>query len=228
MAGRLFEYASSPESSPLRLIGPKCAVLAQHRTSSVQPRTNTPKAAKVAHSELSTFSDVDDNDSDQESLSEDVTSVPRSQIRHPRPAVQNGTAKKRRHMRCSEGHPSPAELLQQLDVVERLTSGFHNNCLWFSTRLAMGELIGSMQYSYAAEQASEMGRTEIHRELVRMLPEGDKDAEGLSDSWWAGYRRCELERIYQEEDMMSEPHLYALANLLQRSIIVVDTPLGRA
>ena len=143
MAGRRLEYVSSPECSPLRLTGPQCAVLprlpvVQHSAGHGHA-DRSPAVHWCSRDQVSTVSDVDDDDRDQQPLSEEGE---HSQICHPRPAPQLGKAKRRR-MQCSERDLSAAEILRQLNVVEQVTSGFANNCLWFSTQLAMGMLTGA-------------------------------------------------------------------------------------
>ena len=115
------------------------------------------------------------------------------------------------------------KLLKLLNVVELETSGFENNCLWFSTQLATHELLPSQQHTNEARQASSQGRASIHYECMRAWPSRDEDAKGPNESWWVGKSRSMLSRAYFQRDMMSEPHISALAQLLSRSIIVVDT-----
>lgn len=115
------------------------------------------------------------------------------------------------------------KLLKLLNVVELETSGFENNCLWFSTQLATHELLPSQQHTNEARQASSQGRAYIHYECMRTWPSRDEDAKGPNESWWAGKSRSMLSRVYVQRDMMSEPHISALSQLLRCSIIVVDT-----
>ena len=79
----------------------------------------------------------------------------------------------------------PAELLSQLSVVELPTSGFHNNCLWFSVQRAFRatrKLGATEQYSAHAECSSDCGRAQIHEELLRALPAAADQAEGRNDA----------------------------------------------
>ena len=87
----------------------------------------------------------------------------------------------------------PAELLSQLSVVELPTSGFHNNCLWFSVQRATRKLGATEQYSAHAECSSDCGRAQIHEELLRALPAAADQAEGRDDVWWAGFSRARAE-----------------------------------
>ena len=119
-----------------------------------------------------------------------------------------------------------AEVMDQLDVVEQTTSGFQNNCLWFSTQLAMGRLRVSRQDSEEAQWASSQARLEIHQELERAWPVTDAEAVGPNDSWWAGSTLSELRVTRDRCSMMSEPHLFALAHLLQCKIFGCRYALG--
>ena len=76
----------------------------------------------------------------------------------------------------------PAELLSQLSVVELPTSGFHNNCLWFSVQRATRKLGAKHQYSAHTECSSDCGRAQIHEELLRALPAAADQAEGRNDA----------------------------------------------
>ena len=116
-----------------------------------------------------------------------------------------------------------AEVLHQLDVVELPTSGFQNNCLWFSTRLATGELSARAQYTASAEEASSTGRDQIHSVLRKVWPVRDSQQCGANDTWWAGFSFDRLEAMWGCDAMMSEPHVFALARMLKRTIIVVDS-----
>ena len=122
-----------------------------------------------------------------------------------------------------EHEMSLVQLMDQLGIVEQPTSGFQNNCLWFSTQLAMGRLRVSRQDSEEAQWASSQARLEIHQELERAWPVTDAEAVGPNDSWWAGSTLSELRVTRDRCSMMSEPHLFALAHLLQCKIMVVDT-----
>ena len=99
---------------------------------------------------------------------------------------------------------------QELDVAELQTSGYGNNCLWFSTQLAMGKFTVQDQHSTEQQEASRRGRTRIHSELQRAWPLADKDAEGPTHSWSAGNSRARIKRIYRSQDMMVEAHVFAL------------------
>ena len=80
------------------------------------------------------------------------------------------------------------KLLELLNVVELETSGFENNCLWFSTQLATHELLPSQQHTNEARQASSQGRASIlyttnvcvrGRRAMRML-KGPTNPGGLA------------------------------------------------
>ena len=139
---------------------------------------------------------------------------------------QGGVKRRRtRELRraVSSGAPATvAEVKDQLDVVEQTTSGFQNNCLWFSTQLAMGRLTDSEQYSEEAEAASAQGRQQIYEELERVWPVTDRRVEGPNHSWWAGCSWSSLADINDFQLMMGEAHLFALAHLLQRPIVLVE------
>jgi hypothetical protein len=118
----------------------------------------------------------------------------------------------------------PATLLAQLSVVELSASGYHNNCLWFSVQRAIGQVSADGQYTEAAETASDKGRTQIHQELLRALPAAaDAHIECTNEEWWAGFSRAKAEKVYRDEGMMCEVHVFAYAALMKRPICVVDT-----
>jgi len=148
-----------------------------------------------------------------ESSDDDVVEVPAPASTHPshkelqKPGVP-------RHPRLSV-----AQLLSSLHVVEVDTSGHHNNCLWFSTHLAMGEFDSSDQHSSAVRERSDIGRKSIHDEVMRALPDGT----GRNHVWWAGWSRQRAEQVFKYKMVMGEAHLYACAQLLQMCIVVVDT-----
>ena len=99
-----------------------------------------------------------------------------------------------------EHEMSLVQLMDQLGIVEQPTSGFENNCLWFSTQLAMGRLRVSRQDSEEAQWASSQARLEIHQELERAWPVTDAEAVGPNDSWWAGSAgELPLERKRRED-----------------------------
>ena len=160
----------------------------------------------------------------QSSSSPELREVDESEVN---PKVE---APKRRRVGISDGDVSAPstvpQLLHQLDVVEQPTSGFQNNCLWFSTQVAMGRLTAGKQFSEAGEAASREGRRQIYEELLHAWPVTDVDAVGPNDTWWAGYSLRQIKHIHRSNGMMCEPHLFALANLLQRSIMVVDAHHG--
>ena len=118
----LFEYESPPGSPAISLEG--IAGVHMHRPSCPEPHTKWDAAAAIAA--LGAFSDDDDDDDDgsdgKTSSSEEVTSVPRSQIRHTR-----SPKRKRRRLNLTlREQASPlttSQILQKLDVVELLTSG---------------------------------------------------------------------------------------------------------
>ena len=113
---------------------------------------------------------------------------------------------------------SAAQLMAQLSVVPQKTSGYNNNCLWFSTMLAAGELQCAQQFSVQAEQRSDAGRKAIHDELLRA-----PWMHSRNESWCAGMTLAKAVDIYQRNLMMREVHLFALANLRQQPILVIDT-----
>ena len=117
----------------------------------------------------------------------------------------------------------PATLLAQLNVVELPTSGYNNNCLWFSVQRATAQLSATRQYTAEAECASDKGRTQIHQELIRALPAAANVEKGENFEWWAGFSRARAELVYAHERMMCEPHIFACANMINRPICVVDT-----
>ena len=118
----------------------------------------------------------------------------------------------------------PAALLAQLSVVELDTSGHNNNCLWFSVQRATGQLTAASQHTEAAERASDTGRAQIHKELLRALPAAANAAVlGTNDVWWAGFSRTHAQQVYEEKHMMCEAHVFACASWLNLPIVVVDT-----
>ena len=139
-------YASSPESSPIRFAGPHFHThLLQKRESAALLGTKCAAASSSAIMAAVQDNDGDDsNDSDGETSSSEVEEVQGSQFRCV-------PAPKRKRQRTSawinhgpqHGDSSAvtiSQVLQKLDVVEVQTSGYRNNCLWYSTELAMGAL----------------------------------------------------------------------------------------
>ena len=220
----LFEYDSSEESSPIRL-GSSCA-----RSSPPRKRAHcaAPPSTPGAYAALCAHLHNDDNDDDdvddsivigEKYSSPGCEEIGASELRPANPP-------KRRHARCSDAPLTVDELLQKLNVVELYTSGYQNNCLWFSTQFASGQLGVQAQHSSEVREASIKGRDAIHKEVVCALPgccTSNMDLSGPNDEWWAGYSRNKIENIFTFDLMMAEPHLFALANLLDRSIIVVDS-----
>ena len=84
--------------------------------------------------------------------------------------------------------------------------------------LAAGELQSAQQFSVQAQQRSDAGRKAIHEELLSApwMHSGN-------DSWCAGMTLAEAEDIYERNGMMREVHVFALANLRQQPILVIDT-----
>jgi ribosomal protein S18 acetylase RimI-like enzyme len=200
------DVSSPDDSSPIKLEGPCFHV---HN-----PRK---RAGLVSPPQLS-----DDDGSCLSSSEVQVVEVPavpskRQRQRQSRRRSFSATA------RAVRASLSIDKLLKLLNVVELETSGFENNCLWFSTQLATHELLPSQQHTNKARQASSQGRLHIHYECMRAWPSRDEDAKGPNESWWVGQSRSMLSRVYWQRDMMSEPHISALAQLLRCSIIVVDT-----
>ena len=114
---------------------------------------------------------------------------------------------------------SAAQLMAQLSVVpEEESSGYNNNCLWFSTMLAAGELRCAQQFSEHAEQRSDAGRKAIHDELSRA-----PWMHGVNDTWCVGMTMAKANDIFERKLMMCEIHVFALANLRQQPILVIDT-----
>lgn len=117
----------------------------------------------------------------------------------------------------------PSALLDQLNVIELQTNGYHNNCLWFSVQLATGLLSAPKQFEVYTEQKSDVGRLQIHQELLRALPAATCMQVGTNDVWWAGFSRARAEQVYEQELMMCEAHIFAFASLIRRPICIVDT-----
>ena len=95
---------------------------------------------------------------------------------------QGGVKRRRtRELRraVSSGAPATvAEVKDQLDVVEQTTSGFQNNCLWFSTQLAMGRADSQTQSSTQRRQ-----RQPARREGSRSMRSSSVCGPSPTDGW---------------------------------------------
>ena len=112
--------------------------------------------------------------------------------------------------------------LQSLRLTLVPTNGFKNNCLWFSANIAAGKICSSDQYGYNCQQMSEVGRAHIQEELLRVWPAACDLQAGIQGLWWAGHSRCSIISIFDNHDLMKEPHIYALANLMEMPIAMLD------
>ena len=111
--------------------------------------------------------------------------------------------------------------LQSLRLTLEPTNGFQNNCLWFSANMAAGKICSSDQYGYTCQQMSKVGRARIQEELMRVWPASCDSEVGIAGAWWEGHSRCSINDIFESHDVMKEPHIYALANLMEVSIAVM-------
>lgn len=220
-------YVSSPESSPIRFAGPHFHTHTLQKRESAAP-LGTKCAAASSSAIMAAVHDNDGDDSDGETSSSEVEEVQGSQFR----CVPAAKRKRQRTSAWITRGPqhgvssavTVSEVLQKLDVVEVQTSGYQNNCLWYSTQLAMGALESSTeQYTAAAKRDSSLGRDAIHNELLCALPNCEWNDVGPFYTWWAGQSRSTIQDIYTTDAMMTEVHICARAHLLQRPIVVVDS-----
>jgi hypothetical protein len=114
--------------------------------------------------------------------------------------------------------------LTQLELKEIHTPSFNFNCLAFGCMLSISGGI------VATNQESSTERRLSHEKLLKQLPaEADNDSEvykGLGNdgqTWFFGYDKERLIRIFTERDFMGEAHVCAFAERLQRDIFVLDT-----
>ena len=63
---------------------------------------------------------------------------------------------------------------------------------------------------------------------MQALPANAENGVGCNEEWWAGFSCARAKRVYCNNLMMSEAHVFAFANLMKRPICVVDTRLSAA
>jgi hypothetical protein len=219
------EVCSSPEGSPFKLVGPFVHVHNPGHARGIspsgrQPARVQPKQLVVPLSDDESQLNTDDDEDCVEVLGSNPDNSDRM-VSRKRPHPESSTLDEK------GVRVNLAMLLQQLDVEELPTHGHENNCLWFAAQLALGKLGQLEQFTNSAEAASSIARLTIHEEALRVWPFQRQDAIGDSQTWCAGFSRRRLKRVFSQCLMMGEPHLFALAHLLQCSIIVVDTRLPR-
>ena len=118
-----------------------------------------------------------------------------------------------------------AQLLQKLSLQELATSGYRNNCLWFSVQLATSQLCVTQQFSKEAERQSEHGRAQIHSRLLQDLPAGARACDSNAN-WWVGMSASRAKRIFKDSGMMVEQHVFALATSMNTPIVTIDTRMA--
>ena len=144
------EGESSPGSPSIRLAGPR------YRAHQAGPRAADPRAPGRVGVRAREVVDLDDDDEEEAAVSRYIMDGDRQQWERA------ATRRKKRVRRavCLTGAHA-AGWQQELDVAELQTSGYGNNCLWFSTQLAMGNFTVQDQYSTEKQEASCRGRTLI-------------------------------------------------------------------
>lgn len=192
-------------------------------SSPVELRPN-PQEAKQVH-QVRHVIDVDDDDDSWEGNGSTVVYEREEEVAElvQLPAQQSSKRKKPRLFPSLASRMiPPSQVLGSLGVVEVSTSGYLNNCLWFSTQVAAGNLSVGGQGS--AGVSSMTGRRLIHEELMCALP--TSPTHGANDVWWAGMSHTRAQVIYDANRMMVEAHVYAVANMRKQKVMVVDTRMA--
>ena len=164
------EGESSPGSPSIRLAGPR------YRAHQARPRAADPRAPGRVRVRAREVVDVDDDDDDDDGDQAAVSRYTSSSSELvDGDGQQWGCAAARPKKRVRRAGyltgTDAAGWQQELNVAELQTSGYGNNCLWFSTQLAMGKFTVQDQYSTEQQEASCRGRTLIHSELQRAASE---------------------------------------------------------
>ena len=141
-----------------------------------------------------------------------VVLVSPSAVRAP---TANAAARRTAYEAETTGFGSLKELECELELKCASTSGYHNNCLIFSTYGSAG-LLDSNPANPASVNTDAI-REEIHYELLDKLPE-----EPSNLSFKTALTRSRAIEIFEQDEFMEEAHTHVISNLLARPIVVVD------
>ena len=112
------------------------------------------------------------------------------------------------------------EVLKELRLKKKVTSGHNFNCLAFS--IMIGSNMIAPEAHWMACDESDIERRLTHETIMSRLPPEAAKTAGPNGVWWAGETRESLNKTFADSEFMGEAHVHGFCNRLARSIVVID------